>query len=76
MQRNGDDEHTYCPAYKDDGRISVTFTGTCALTENGSEDAGDHEYDAASDTQCGACGHVGTLADFTHAEPANEDEGA
>lgn len=66
------DEEIHCPKCESDSDIRVQFTGTCRLTRHGSEDDGDHEYDTDAPTQCGACGHFGTLADFTHEEEGED----
>ena len=54
--------HT-CPACESE-RITVTFSGTCLLTADGSEDYGDHEYDDDSPAVCQSCGHSAPLSAF------------
>lgn len=53
-----------CPKCGDDADLHVTFTGTCRLVGNGSEDCGDHEWDNDSLCLCGECGHELTVDDF------------
>lgn len=53
-----------CPKCKLDGDLQVTFTGTCRLTSDGSEDIGNHEYDDTHNCFCGDCGYEATVAEF------------
>jgi hypothetical protein len=53
-----------CPKCYDDSEITITFTGTCKLVPDGSEDCGDHEWNDDSAATCGACGFAGVVKDF------------
>lgn len=59
-----------CPTCRSPYHLEVTFTGTCKLTPDGTEDAGDHEYDEKAHCLCSECGWRG---DFGEATSAFED---
>ncbi len=54
-----------CPNCHEDHRLHVSFAGICWLTEEGSEDCGDHEWDHDSECVCG-CGFGGEVHLFSH----------
>lgn len=58
-----------CPKCGDDSEIVVTFTGTCKLVSDGTEDCGDHEWDDDSYVRCDACGHESTVTFFRVQSP-------
>jgi hypothetical protein len=64
------DHRVCCPNCKSDQSIKVTFTGTCLLTDDGSEDDGDHEWGDESAASCTKCGHDGFVRDFRDAGKA------
>ncbi len=61
-----------CPKCKQGDSLSVTFIGTCELVPDGTEDAGNHEWDDESAASCG-CGWGGTVKDFEQAEDFEEE---
>lgn len=62
------DQHgAICPKCRSPYRLSVTFTGTCNLVSDGTEDDGDHEYDGEAACNCAACSWVGKFGEATEA---------
>lgn len=58
------DQHNMaCPSCGDDDELHVVFTGECELFPDGTEDAGDHEWDGKSPCRCGLCDWTGTVAE-------------
>lgn len=57
-----------CPACGNDQLLQVTITCTALLSINGTEDLGDHDWDAGSDCECPDCGHAAKVADFAAKE--------
>jgi hypothetical protein len=53
-----------CPACGQEDRFKITALITCAVTDNGSEPVGDHEWDDDSSTRCSVCGFDGKLRNF------------
>ncbi len=53
-----------CPGCLEDDSLRVTFTGTCLLTNDGSEDDGDHEWDDDSPCQCSRCNFSAPVSVF------------
>jgi len=67
------DQHSMaCPACGEDDDLSVTFTGTCTLHGDGTEDAGDHEWEGTSTCWCG-CGWTGAVAEAEATVTAEDD---
>lgn len=58
-------EDMACPACGYRRRFKIQFTGQCLVSSEGSEDCGDHEWDAESPCRCHACDATGTVLDFT-----------
>lgn len=58
-------EDMACPECGQRHRFHITFTGVCEVTEDGSEDAGDHEWTNESTCRCGHCDASATVLDFT-----------
>lgn len=53
-----------CPACGQSDRFTITFTGSADVTDDGSDDAGDHEWDEKSDCICAECNQMGIVKDF------------
>lgn len=53
-----------CPNCLEDDGLRVTFTGTCMLTNQGSVDEGDHEWDDDSPCQCTRCNFSAPVSVF------------
>jgi hypothetical protein len=60
-----------CPNCKQGNCITITCVVTCELTENGSNDIGDHEWDTESWAHC-ECGWHGRVKEFLQAENFEE----
>tara|TARA_R110002072_G_scaffold151470_1_gene300766 strand:- start:5460 stop:5663 length:204 start_codon:yes stop_codon:yes gene_type:complete len=65
MSTFAEDMGLVCPNCGRRDRLNVAFTGTALITEDGTEDVGDHEWTSESAMRCGNCGHSATVADFT-----------
>lgn len=61
-----------CPACLTDQSLEVKFTGTAKITDQGSEDSGDHEWGEDSICQCTACRFSGPVIAF-HAGNMGDD---
>lgn len=53
-----------CPQCGQQDRFKIAALITCVVTDNGSEPAGDHEWDDDSSTHCPQCGFDGKLKCF------------
>lgn len=53
-----------CPECGQRDSFKIEFRGTAEVSDEGSDDVGDHEWDGKSACQC-ECGHAGTVRDFT-----------
>ena len=53
-----------CPACGQEDRFKIAALITCLVTDNGSEPAGDNEWDDDSATHCPECGFDGKLKSF------------
>lgn len=53
-----------CPQCGQDDALKVKVSTWCAMLTDGTEDVGDHEWDADSDCLCD-CGHEGKAAAFS-----------
>jgi hypothetical protein len=64
-----------CPNCGDEDHIDIAAEVWVRLTSDGTDaDAsgcGDHIYTPESAAECGACGHHGTIAQFTPAQEGN-----
>jgi ribosomal protein S27E len=64
-----------CPKCGDEDHIDIAAEVWVRLTSDGTDaDAsacGDHIYTPESAAECGACGHHGTVAQFTPAQEGN-----
>lgn len=67
-----------CPSCNSSSDMLVQVTGDAPLRSDGSISAicGQEEYDADSQTWCGACGFEGTLADFAASESSVDQKPA
>jgi len=54
-----------CPNCGERDSFKIGFTGTCRVDRYGSDDCGDHEWDAKSHCHCPVCDHVATVGEFT-----------
>ena len=61
-----------CPQCKKGDNLSISFVGTCTLMPEGTDDAGDHEWDSKSCASC-SCGWSGLVQDFAKAKNFNEE---
>lgn len=52
-----------CPGCKSDESLHVSVTVRAALTLDGTEPVGDHEWDDRSTLQCTACAWLGTVGE-------------
>jgi len=63
-----------CPECGDDDQIDIAAIVHVRLCINGTDvteaENGDHHWDDNSEAKCCACGHVGTVAEFTAAAGA------
>ena len=57
-------EDIACPQCGSRGGFSIQFTGTCDAYDDGTEDAGDHEWDADSDCSCNSCDRASSVKYF------------
>ena len=61
-----------CPCCGGDDEIDIAATVWVRLCHNGTDifeaHNGDHEWSDGSDAQCCACGHTGTVREFTEDE--------
>jgi hypothetical protein len=61
--------HMACPACGDDDQMDIGATVYVRLSVDGTDlmaaANGDHEWDGDSTALCCACGHAGTVRDFT-----------
>lgn len=57
-----------CPRCFADLDLRVTYTGTCKLTPEGSEDVGGHEWNEDSKCRCMRCDFASTVAAFQWGE--------
>lgn len=57
-------EDIACPECGQRDRFNINFTGQALVTEEGSEDVGDHEWDGSSSTTCTECFYGALLSDF------------
>lgn len=64
-----------CPICKSDHTLEVAVQGTAKLTESGSEDNGDHEWDENSHTHCECCGFAGPARMFDWSTSQTEKDG-
>jgi hypothetical protein len=53
-----------CPACDNEGRFRIAGTAVFTVTDDGTEDHGDIEWDDGSYAECTGCGRHGTLKDF------------
>jgi hypothetical protein len=57
-------ENIKCPACGNEDTFRITGTSIFTVTDDGTEDHGDVEWDDDSDAECVGCHHHGTLKDF------------
>jgi hypothetical protein len=62
-----------CPKCGQEDRFRIAALISCLVTDDGSEPAGDHEWDEASATHCLECGFNGILKDFRKMPPLPPD---
>lgn len=61
-----------CPGCGSDGELMVVVTVWAALSTDGTEPEGDHEWNEDSAMSCRACGHGGKVAAFRCEEREGE----
>jgi hypothetical protein len=54
-----------CPNCGSEGPFKIEAVSTFTVSDDGTEDHGDVEWDDESFCQCEDCDHKGTVADFT-----------
>lgn len=59
-----DDWEMECPKCRSDSKIMILASTWVALTFDGTEDMGGHEWDEDSSCMCQSCGHRGTVFNF------------
>jgi len=55
----------HCPECKSPGPFKISATALFTITDDGTEEFGDIEYDGGSYCCCPACDHDGIVHDFT-----------
>jgi len=63
MSENCEDKA--CSACGNREEFRIRFSGLCTLTDEGTDDDGDHEWEPDSWCECKGCYEEGTVADFT-----------
>lgn len=53
-----------CPVCGSDDDLMVVITAWAHLSLDGTDTAGDHEWDDRSGCRCAACDYIGTVTDF------------
>lgn len=59
-----------CPACGQNERFTISFTGSAEVTDEGSDDAGDHEWEDDSACSCSECSHSGVVKNFDINDPS------
>lgn len=59
-------EDMACPECGENSLFRIRFEGTAQVSDDTSEDDGDHDWNDESDCRCGFCEHAGRVKDFTY----------
>ena len=61
-----------CPKCDDDHRLHLVITTLAALSADGTEPIGDHEWDSTAYCRCNGCRFEGVVSDFAAFDSAEE----